>query len=320
MDADLDTLATALYVRVDDALKDDPELTPRRPRGSVQPEAVRRRADHPGRAASPGGVRVRDPLAAPRPTHLRHLFPYLPRQSGYNKRLRGASGQLKAMIRLLAVEPPSLDRRRVADRLHPGRVRPVPAHRQTLRLAGWSGYGYCASHSRYFWGLRLHLICTPAGLPIAYALTNPKTRRTRSRPRPASKPNPACSPPARARPSSPTRATPPPSSRSSSTDHGAHPAPRPTFRREQPAPAPGSSNPSARSSRPSTTPSKANSTSNATAAAPRRRRRPRPATHPRPHRRHLAQRPHRPTSPTIPHRLRPLTTPGINHLEPAPTT
>ncbi len=31
MDTDLDTLATALYVRVDDALKDHPELVPWRP-------------------------------------------------------------------------------------------------------------------------------------------------------------------------------------------------------------------------------------------------------------------------------------------------
>ena len=45
--------------------------------------------------------------------------------------------------------------------------------RQTQKnsaLAGWAKYGYCASHSRYFWGLRLHLIATPAGLPIAFAL------------------------------------------------------------------------------------------------------------------------------------------------------
>jgi Transposase DDE domain len=41
-------------------------------------------------------------------------------------------------------------------------------------LAGWAGYGYCASHSRWFWGLRLHLVATPAGLPITFALTNPK--------------------------------------------------------------------------------------------------------------------------------------------------
>jgi len=41
-------------------------------------------------------------------------------------------------------------------------------------LAGWAGYGYCASHSRYFYGLRLHLVCTPSGLPITFALANPK--------------------------------------------------------------------------------------------------------------------------------------------------
>ena len=38
-------------------------------------------------------------------------------------------------------------------------------------LAGWAGYGYCASHSRYFWGLRLHLLGTLHGLPVGFALT-----------------------------------------------------------------------------------------------------------------------------------------------------
>jgi hypothetical protein len=49
--------------------------------------------------------------------------------------------------------------------------------RQTVRrsaLAGWAAYGYCASHLRYFWGLRLHLVTTLDGVPIAFALTNPK--------------------------------------------------------------------------------------------------------------------------------------------------
>ena len=41
-------------------------------------------------------------------------------------------------------------------------------------LAGWAEYGYCASHSRYFWGLRLHLVCTLSGLPVAFALTGAK--------------------------------------------------------------------------------------------------------------------------------------------------
>jgi hypothetical protein len=41
---------------------------------------------------------------------------------------------------------------------------------QRSNLAGWAGYSYCAAHSRFFRGLRLHLIATPAGLPITWAL------------------------------------------------------------------------------------------------------------------------------------------------------
>ena len=41
-------------------------------------------------------------------------------------------------------------------------------------LVGFAEYGYCASHSRYFWGLRLHLLCTLHGLPIAAAVTGAK--------------------------------------------------------------------------------------------------------------------------------------------------
>ncbi len=52
-----------------------------------------------------------------------------------------------------------------------GRSRPPV---QGSALAGWANYGYCRSHSRWFWGLRLHLICTPAGLPITWALADPK--------------------------------------------------------------------------------------------------------------------------------------------------
>jgi hypothetical protein len=52
-------------------------------------------------------------------------------------------------------------------------ARSRPAARRS-DLAGWAGYGYCASHSRFFWGLRLHLVCTPAGLPVTWALADPK--------------------------------------------------------------------------------------------------------------------------------------------------
>ena len=49
--------------------------------------------------------------------------------------------------------------------------------RETVRrsdVAGWAEYGYCASHSRYFWGLRLHLVCTLSGLPVMFALAGAK--------------------------------------------------------------------------------------------------------------------------------------------------
>ena len=41
-------------------------------------------------------------------------------------------------------------------------------------LAGWAQYRYCACHSRFFWGLRLHLVCTLHGLRVAFALTGAK--------------------------------------------------------------------------------------------------------------------------------------------------
>lgn len=37
-------------------------------------------------------------------------------------------------------------------------------------LAEIAGYGYSRSHSRYFWGMRLHLACAPDGTPRAAAL------------------------------------------------------------------------------------------------------------------------------------------------------
>jgi len=39
---------------------------------------------------------------------------------------------------------------------------------------GWAEYGYCASYSRLFWGLRLHLVATLRGLPIGFALAGAK--------------------------------------------------------------------------------------------------------------------------------------------------
>ncbi len=38
------------------------------------------------------------------------------------------------------------------------------------QLADACGYGYSRSHSRWFWGMRLHLACAPDGTPRAAAL------------------------------------------------------------------------------------------------------------------------------------------------------
>jgi Transposase DDE domain len=41
-------------------------------------------------------------------------------------------------------------------------------------LANAADYGYCASHSRHFWGFRLHALCALDGTPRALVLTSPK--------------------------------------------------------------------------------------------------------------------------------------------------
>ena len=106
--------------------------------------------------------------------HLRHPFPYLPGQSGYNKRLRKLAATMGWLIRMLA-----RDTSVWTDDVWVVDSTPVECgrSRETARrseLAGWAEYGYCASHSRYFWGLRLHLLTTLHGLPVGFALTGAK--------------------------------------------------------------------------------------------------------------------------------------------------
>jgi hypothetical protein len=85
--------------------------------------------------------------------HLRGCFPYLPHQPGYNKRLRAALPLVKQAIRDLAADSDFwFDNVWVADStpVECGRSRPAV---KRSNMAGWANYGYCASHSRWFWGL-----------------------------------------------------------------------------------------------------------------------------------------------------------------------
>jgi hypothetical protein len=106
--------------------------------------------------------------------HLRHLFPYVPQQPGYNKRLRRLAATLNWLTGALA-----RDTSVWTDDVWVVDSTPVECARsrdtvQRSDLAGWAEYGYCASHSRYFWGLRLHLVATLHGLPVGFALTGAK--------------------------------------------------------------------------------------------------------------------------------------------------
>ncbi|MFA7767777.1 IS982 family transposase [Streptomyces sp. NRRL S-448] len=170
MTPDLDSLATALYVKTDDLLKDSPQLAPWRPAVGIAP----RLSDAELVTLAMLGFTSEARWLRHAHAHLRHMFPYLPKQPGYNKRLRKAAGLIRHTSRVLA-----MDTVLWTDDVWVVDSTPVECgrSRETVKrsdLAGWAQYGYCASHSRFFWGLRLHLVCTLGGLPIAFALTGAK--------------------------------------------------------------------------------------------------------------------------------------------------
>ncbi|MFI7127346.1 IS982 family transposase [Nonomuraea sp. NPDC050153] len=167
MTQDLNTLLTALYVKIDDELKGSRWTG--RPPVLTDSELVCVAV-----AQSLLGFTSEAHWLRYARKHLTGLFPYLPQQSGCNKRLRAALGLVKRVIRMLAKSSDFwLDDCWIVDST------PLPCgmSRPTVKrsdLAGWAGYGYCASHSRFYWGLRLYLVCTPAGMPILWALADPK--------------------------------------------------------------------------------------------------------------------------------------------------
>ncbi|MEU4728936.1 IS982 family transposase [Streptomyces sp. NPDC023588] len=174
MTPDLDSLATALYVKTDDLLKDSPQIAPWRPAVGKSPRLSDAELVTLAMMQAMLGFTSEARWLRHAHAQLRHLFPYLPKQPGYNKRLRKAAGLIRHAGRVLAMETALwTDDVWVVDSI------PVECgrSRETVKrsdLAGWAQYGYCASHSRYFWGLRLHLVCTLGGLPIAFALTGAK--------------------------------------------------------------------------------------------------------------------------------------------------
>lgn len=161
--ADLDALATALYVTIDDLFgrRQGPGRHPRISDAELACLAV---------------IQVLLGYSSERHflryahSHLRGLFPGLPGQSAYNRRLRRLTPRLQQLLRHLAMTSPSwCDQLRLLDST------PIPcaASRQTVdrsELGPYAGYGYCRAHSRWFWGMRLMLLAAPDGMPIGYCL------------------------------------------------------------------------------------------------------------------------------------------------------
>ena len=174
MNQDIETLATALYVKIDDMLRDWPDLAPARPAGGTaltlsDAELLTMAV----MAALLGFTSERRWLRYVN-AHVAGMFPRVIGQSGWNKRMRKAFWLFIRVIRMLA-----MDTSLWSDDVWVVDSTPVQCgcSRETVKrsdAAGWAEYGYCASHSRYFWGLRLHLVCTLTGLPVLFALAGAK--------------------------------------------------------------------------------------------------------------------------------------------------
>lgn len=163
MIADLDDLLTALYVLAD-------EILPRRRRARRRPQITDAELVCLAVAQILLDIPSERRFLRFAMCRLGHLFPYLPKQPGYNKRMRALAPQIVRLLNAIAFCSPSwCDNVRLLDST------PVPcaASRETVKrseFAGYAAYGWCASHSRYFWGFRLYLLCAPDGMPIAFEL------------------------------------------------------------------------------------------------------------------------------------------------------
>ncbi len=166
MDADLDTLCTVVYCTADDLL---PEPAGNARRMVTDAEVVTLCVAQ-AIMAIPSDRRF---LKVAR-KRLAHLFPELPSQSGYFKRRRRLADQLEWLMAMFASQSPGY-----TDDLLLIDSTPVECarSRETVKrsqLADAADYGWCASHSRYFWGFRLHALVALDGTPRALTLSSPK--------------------------------------------------------------------------------------------------------------------------------------------------
>jgi hypothetical protein len=173
MDADLDLLLIAVYCMADDFLPARPGNARRR----ISDAELITLCVAQAMMGMPGDERF---LRAAR-RQLGHLFPHLPERTAFHKRRLRLSGVIEALIREFARHSPGfydglllVDSTPVECARSRETVKRGGASSLNDALANAADYGYCASHSRFFWGFRLHAIFALDGTPRALALTSPK--------------------------------------------------------------------------------------------------------------------------------------------------
>jgi DDE family transposase len=165
--ADLDLLLIAVFCTADDLLPEKPGNA----RRSVTDAEVITLCVAQAIMGIPSDARF---LAIAR-KRLAHLFPQLPQRPGYWKRRHRLADVIEALIAEFArLSPGFYDDLLVVDSTPVECGRSVETVRRSA-LADAADYGYCRSHSRYFWGFRLHGLFALDGTPRAIALTSPKT-------------------------------------------------------------------------------------------------------------------------------------------------
>lgn len=164
--ADLDLLLIAVFCTADDFLPDRAENARRR---ITDAEVVTLCV-----AQAMMGIPSDERFLAVAAKRLRHLFPQLPKRPGYWKRRQRLAEVIEALIGEFAKRSPGFDHDLlVVDSTPVECARSVETVRRSA-LADAADYGYCRSHSRFFWGFRLHGLFALDGTPRAIALTSPK--------------------------------------------------------------------------------------------------------------------------------------------------
>jgi hypothetical protein len=160
--ADLDLLLTAVFCTADDLL---PEKAKNARRSVTDAEVVTLAV-----AQAIMGVSSDERFLRLAKRALKELFPKLPQQPGFHKRRAKLTETIEWLIGIFAEQSPGYrDDLVLIDSTPVECARSVETVRRSA-LSDAAGYGYCRSHSRWFYGFRLHLVAAPDGTPRAAIL------------------------------------------------------------------------------------------------------------------------------------------------------